>query len=164
MADANLNAAQLRDILRYDPITGSFYRLKNTGSTGRVGPVNVRPSTRGAYSICVRAHKHYAHRLAWLYMTGEWPTHEVDHIDGNPLNNRFGNLREATGAQNKQNQHGPRRDNKSGFLGVMRHGDRWRARIQLDRKSIHVGLFDSAEAAHAAYLDAKRRLHPFGVL
>jgi len=165
MAEANLTAAQLREILRYDPITGTFYRLKNTGATGRIGPINVRPSVRGAYAICVHANKHYAHRLAWLYMTGEWPAHEIDHIDGNPLNNRFANLREATGAQNKQNQRRPKTTNKSGFLGAFKHdARRWRANIQINGKTIHIGLFDSAEEAHAAYVEAKRRLHPFGVL
>lgn len=170
MAAADLTCAKLSETLRYDPLTGEFYRLRNTGSTGRIGPVVVRPGVRGALALCVQGKRYYAHRLAWLYVTGEWPRHEIDHIDGNALNNRFGNLREANSAQNKQNMHRPRRSNKSGALGVFKHGTtkagqiRWRARIQLNGRTIHLGLFDSVDEAHQAYLDAKRKLHPFGVL
>ena len=169
MADANLTAALLRERFHYNPTTGVFTRLVRTSNFCKLGPAGMA-TKRGNVAICVGGKKRAAHRLAWLYMTGEWPKHEIDHIDGNPLNNCFANLREATGAQNKQNQHRPHIDNVSGFLGVFRHGKnragqiRWRARIQLDGKSIHIGLFDSPEAAHAAYLDAKRRLHPFGNL
>ncbi len=169
MAKTNLTAQRLRELLHYDPETGVFtYRVKR----GICMPGNEAgcPMKRGNHSIGLEYGRYATHRLAWLYMTGEWPTKEIDHLDGNPLNNRWDNLRLATSAENKQNQRRPKVTNKCGFLGVCRHPidkqglPTWRARIQIDGKSIHVGLFNTPEEAHAAYVDAKRRLHPFGVL
>lgn len=84
----------------------------------------------------------------------------VDHIDGNGLNNRRSNLRLATRAQNQHNR-GVRADSASGLKGVLRHAltGRWRAYIRVDGKKIHLGYFDTAEAAHAAYSAAAHRLH-----
>jgi len=169
MARPNLTAQRVRELLDYNPDTGAFVWRISLGGIAR-GSVAGCVAKRGNWQISADGRRHKAHRLAWLWMTGEWPTHEVDHRDGNPLNNRWGNLRAATGAQNKQNQRRPRIDNRSGFLGVYRHATAedgspiWRARIQLNGKSHHVGLFSDPAKAHAAYVEAKRRLHPFGTL
>ena len=79
-------------------------------------------------------------------------------------------MRGATSAQNKQNRHVARRDNQHGLIGVYLHGNyadgaqQWRARIHLGGKVKHLGLFKSQSAAQAAYLQAKRELHPFNTL
>lgn len=89
------------------------------------------------------------------------PEHlEVDHIDGNRLNNQRSNLRLATSSQNKMNR-GPRKDNTSGYKGVSWHSQRlkWTARVKTGQKYIHLGLFDSKEAAALAYNSAARQLH-----
>ncbi len=89
------------------------------------------------------------------------PEHlEVDHIDGNRLNNQRSNLRLATSSQNKMNR-GPRKDNTSGYKGVSWHSQRlkWTARVKAGQKYIHLGLFDSKEAAALAYNSAARQLH-----
>lgn len=89
------------------------------------------------------------------------PEHlEVDHIDGNRLNNQRSNLRLATSSQNKMNR-GPRKDNTSGYKGVSWHSQRlkWTARVKAGQKYIHLGLFDSKEAAALAYNSAARLLH-----
>lgn len=169
MAKINLTAQRLRDLLDYDPDTGVFTYRVNHGLMKAGTPAGC-PMKRGNHSIGIDRRRYATHRLAWLYMRGEWPHGEIDHVDGNPLNNAWANLREVNSAQNKQNQRRARVDNQSGFLGVHFHGPdkygraRWRARIQLAGRSIHVGLFATAEEAHAAYVEAKRRLHPFGVL
>lgn len=164
-----ITCEQLQGILSYNPKTGAFqYRVKRGAQNA--GTVAGGKMVRGNWSIGINYKRYSAHRLAWLYMTGIWPENEIDHIDGNPLNNRWDNLREVTGAQNKQNYRRPRIDNKSGYLGVYLHGknkngsDRWRARINLDGKAVHLGLFDTPQEAHAAYVEAKRKLHAFGTL
>lgn len=90
----------------------------------------------------------------------------IDHINGDRADNRIANLRQATTAENSQNERGPRAHATSGFLGVGWHAQqsRWRARITVNGKRRHLGLFDTPEAAYAAYVEAKRALHPFSTL
>ena len=163
MATADVTAALLRDLFHYDPATGVFTRLVRTSNNSRLGPSGM-VTKRGNVAICVVGKKRAAHRLAWLYMTGEWPADEIDHIDGDPTNNRFANLREANSAENKQNMRRARSGSKSGLLGVSPHQGKWQARIHICGKVKRLGLFKTPEEAHLAYLTAKRELHPFGVL
>lgn len=102
-----------------------------------------------------------AHSVAWALMTGDQPP-EIDHRNGDRCDNRFSNLRAATGSENQQNKK-PNRDTASGLLGVSwghRHR-KWRARIGIDGCYYHLGYFPAPELAYAAYLEAKSRLHPF---
>lgn len=162
----SVTAEELRALFRYDPMTGEFTRLGGPYAGRVIGSKAVR----GNWQIRVLGKTRAAHRLAWLYMTGDWPEHEIDHIDGNPVNNRWANLREATSAENKQNRHVARSNNSSGLIGGYLHGKaadgspRWRARIQVGGKTKCLGLFKTPEAAQAAYLAAKRELHPFNTL
>ena len=103
-----------------------------------------------------------AHRLAWLYVHGQWPTHQLDHINGNRQDNRLCNLRPATNAENAQNR--TRKSNTSGFPGVRKTNSKWTAEIKVNYKPIRLGRFDSPEAAYAAYLEAKRKYHPFSLI
>jgi hypothetical protein len=159
MARTPLTAHQLRELLAYDPITGVFTRLARTANSVKVGSVAGSDDGSGYLRICVSGSVQKAHRLAWLYVYGLWPTGDIDHIDGNPSNNRIANLRDVTTSVNMQNQRRARSDNASGFLGVSRVKDRWRADINTNGKSFYIGLFDSPAVAHAAYIDAKRELH-----
>mgnify|MGYP002682441619 CR=1 FL=1 len=163
MATADITAALLRELFHYDPDTGVFTRLVRTSNNCTLGPSGML-TKRGSVAVSVCGKKRAAHRLAWLYMTGEWPADEIDHIDGDQTNNRFANLRECSGAENKQNMRRARRGNKSGFLGVSRHQGQWQARIHMGGKVKRLGLFKTPEEAHLAYVAAKRQLHPFGVL
>lgn len=104
------------------------------------------------------------HRLIWLWHNGEMPSKHIDHIDGNPSNNRIENLREATDAENMQNQRRARTNNKLGVQGVFQVGKRFRAVLTTSGKSKHLGYFDSPEQAHQAYLDEKRKQHSFGTI
>lgn len=94
------------------------------------------------------------HRLAWLYMTGEFPKLLIDHINRIKSDNRWLNLREATHSQNKINQ-SLRPDNTSGFKGVSfnKSTKKWMAYATLNKKKVYLGLHETAEAAHKAYLE-----------
>lgn len=104
------------------------------------------------------------HRLIWLWHFGNFPEKHIDHIDGNPANNRIENLREATDAQNMQNQRTARVNNKLGVQGVYQVNNRFRAVLTTNGKSKHLGYFDTPEQAHQAYLEAKRKQHSFGTI
>lgn len=158
----------LKSLLRYEPETGHFYWLVQRGKAHigqRAGHVtNVDGGRWKGISIRVNQRRFWAHRLAFLYMLGALPPDQVDHINGDSLDNRWHNLRHATHAENLQNIRGTR--SRSGFIGVTprntKKQDSWKATICLNRKQIHLGTFNSPEEASAAYLAAKRELHPYG--
>ncbi|HYD58974.1 MAG TPA: HNH endonuclease signature motif containing protein [Noviherbaspirillum sp.] len=103
-----------------------------------------------------------AHRLAWLYVCGEWPKNEVDHINGVRSDNRIANLRDVSRRTNNENRREAQCNNRSsGLLGVTWSGrhKKWAASIRVNRKNKHLGLWETKEEAHEAYVCAKRRLH-----
>lgn len=159
----DVTAERLHELLDYDLLTGTFtWRVAHRG-TAKAGAVAGSP---GAGYVCIRidGRRYLAHRLAWLYVHGGWPDTQVDHINGDPTDNRLANLRMATPAQNQQNQRRARADNKCGLLGVSLCRGRWQAEIRLNGKGIYLGRFDTPKQAHDAYLAAKARLHPFQTL
>jgi hypothetical protein len=99
-----------------------------------------------------------AHRVAWLIMTDEWPTHEVDHRLGKRGDNRWSELRHADNQQQAQNAK-LRKDNTSGFKGVSWFQGKWGSHIRHEGKLIHLGYFDTAPEAGAAYAEAAIRLY-----
>lgn len=156
-ANTILTAARLREYLSYDPETGELRWLINKTSTARAGQIaggiqHLRPG----YSrrrIFIDGYEYKANRLAWLYMTGEWPVGQVDHINTDPMDNRWENLRVATPAENQWNV-GIRRRNTTGFTGVYydKRRNKWRAEF-----TVHLGRYDTPEAAHEAYKQALLR-------
>ena len=160
MATCDLTAARLRELLVYDPTTGIFTRSASVIGPGRkVGRVAGSDNGQGYIKLAVDGRFYRAHRLAFLYMTGSWPLGEVDHINGVRSDNRWGNLRDVSGADNTHNQRLPHKNNTSGFLGVRRSGRKFRAFIGSNNARIYLGVFDTPELAHFAYLEAKRRIH-----
>lgn len=151
---------QLKELLSYDPETGVFVWLVSTSNRVKAGDVaGTFKADSGYIFISALGHIYRAHRLAWLYMTGEWPPNQIDHINCVRDDNRWSNLREATNAQNQANK-GPRCDNSTGFKGVRFDQDRqkFRARVKLNGKEYHLGRFGTAEEAHAAYVAASIEL------
>ncbi len=99
------------------------------------------------------------HRLVWCLQYGVWPDGLIDHINGDPSDNRIANLRLADKRLNAENQRRARADNATGVLGVRAHGEKFRAQIRTGGQTIYLGLFSTSGEAHAAYVEAKRRLH-----
>lgn len=155
-----ISQARLKQILHYDPESGVFTYLVKTSIRVRAGQVAGTRNNRSGYvTISIDYRRYYGHRLAWLYMTGEWPTEQVDHRNTIRSDNRWTNLRKATNQFNNENRRRAHRDSATGVLGVARHGNKFKARIFVEGKERHLGMFETKEAAHSAYVAAKRVLH-----
>ena len=157
-----LTQAELKRIWHYDPDTGLFTRLIATAGHKKIGEIANGRSNKNYVQIQIAEKTYKAHRLAWLYMTGDWPKHQVDHINGIRDDNRWCNLRDVKQSVNQQNQRSPHRDNKSGYAGVCwdKSINKWRAQITVNNKKIHLGIFDDVHEAGAYRLRNKRELHP----
>jgi hypothetical protein len=155
-----LTPERLREVLHYDPDTGEWTWRKTTRNGHR------KPGDRAGWRnpagylvMWIDRHQRKGHRLAFLYMTGRWPRFGVDHRDGNPSNDRWQNLRDASQSQNCLNRK-RNCNNTSGFKGVRWSKDRrkWVAYIRLHGRRYHLGYFDTPEAAHEAYKVKAREL------
>lgn len=147
-------------MLSYDPNTGEFRWLKAPGQrSDLIGSVAGGLGLDGYKKIRVDSTLYQAHRLAWLHHYGVHPNDDIDHINGVKTDNRIENLRDVPHAVNMQNIRRAHRDSSTGLLGVKVVGGRHFAAIKLDGKAISLGGYDTAGEAHAAYVDAKRRLH-----
>lgn len=153
-----LTASRLRELLHYETDTGVFTRLVKSG-TAKVGDVAGGLDDKGYWRIRVDGKRYLAHRLAWLYMTGEWPTGEVDHERGETGDNRWKRLRDGSRSFNQQNQRRAPAGSATGQIGASPHRGKFQAQIRVDQKNRYLGVFDTPEAAHAAYVAAKRQLH-----
>jgi hypothetical protein len=154
---AMLTAERLREVLAYDPETGVFTRRVSRGPMS-AGSTAGYPDRDGYLMVCIDYQAYFAHRLAWLYTFGEWPSEDIDHIDRNPSNNALANLRPASRSENLANTKA-RRDNTSGKKGVWWHksAKKWAAGITVKRRAHHLGLFESIEDAAAAYEHAAKK-------
>lgn len=155
-----LTRERLLEVLRYEPETGKFY---SKGGKGRA-PVGEEAGTlreTGYRFVVIDGRRYGAHRLVWLAETGALPVNEIDHRNRVHDDNRFGNLEDATRAENAQNL--PRRkDNTSGVPGVRRVRGRWRAEIGVGGKTMHLGAFARKEDAVAAREAARKEHHFYG--
>lgn len=159
MAKPYFSAEYLRSVLHYDPETGVFTRLVRLAHRVQIGDV-AGCISHGYMRIGILGVQYYAHILAFIYMTGTRPRGEIDHLNGTRSDNRWSNLRDVPPVINKQNVRFARSNNKScGLLGVTRDKKQWRASIKVEKRLMHLGTFDTPEAAHDAYLKAKRTLH-----
>ncbi|MBP8289312.1 MAG: HNH endonuclease [Chromatiaceae bacterium] len=158
-----LTAERARALLSYNPLTGELHWLKSgTGRKPNLLAGGKHPDGYTQTSIDNR--KHLNHRIAWLIAYGDWPSRELDHINGVKNDNRLANLREVSRTTNCENQLRARADNMScGLLGVYAKKGVTRVRnlayIQVNGKRVHLGSFATPEEAHQVYLAAKRRLH-----
>lgn len=155
-----LTAERLREAIEYDPETGDFrWRI---GLSRRVCPGAPAGFIVDGYRrIGLDGKRYWAARLAWLYVHGVHPTGQIDHIDGDPLNNRISNLRDVSHAVNQQNQRRAHHQNKLGMLGVVedKRSGKFLARIFVNGKTKFLGSYRDPAEAQQAYIEAKRALH-----
>lgn len=150
-----------RELFAYDPETGVVVfakrRRANAEQGKRVGHVNVHGYREVKIQLSGRKYSVGEHRLIWFLVNGEWPPHQIDHVNGVRDDNRWANLRLATKAQNQANT-GRYRNNTSGFRGVSKspQAGRWRASIKVAGRSRTIGHYDTKEDAAQAYLRAAR--------
>jgi hypothetical protein len=161
---APLTAERAREMLHYEPTTGVFtWRRSLRGGGASVGKVAGTLRSDGYRQLQVDARVYAAHRVAWLYVHGTWPTATIDHINGDPADNRISNLRDVPNAINCQNIRAPRSHSKSQVMGVRRTVrnkiNPWYASIVVDGRYVFLGCFQDAAVAGQAYLTAKRALH-----
>lgn len=141
-----ITAIELRECLQYDPITGRWVWLKCARASWQGRPAGSLDA-KGYWVIKINGKSYKASRLAYLYMTGEWPKEEMDHIDGTSWNDAWCNLRPASRLENLQNRR-QRDDNTSGAIGVYWHeaNSKWIAQIN----KTYLGSFDTFEEAVSA--------------
>lgn len=153
MNPKELTVAKLRESLIYEPATGIFRRRKTKMVAGCL-----KPATGYRY-VRVCGIQHLAHRLAWLYMTGEWPDQQVDHRDCNRANNRWSNLRSASSSQNKMNS-STRCDNALGHRGINRTSSgNFRVRVVAQGRTFHDRVYATLSDAVSARSIAARFAH-----
>jgi hypothetical protein len=150
-----LTADDLRAELHYDPSAGVFIRKRAAGGA-RVGDVAGGASTDGYTSVSIRGVRYRAARLAYLWMTGQHPSGDIDHVNRDRRDDRWENLRLATRAQNLANTGA--RSGMKGACWVAAKG-KWKAQIRHGGKNHHLGYFDRECDAHEAYARAAREAH-----
>ena len=135
---------RLKEVLAYNPDSGFFIWGKKTARSTEIGSIAGSINNRGYIRIQIDGELYSAHRLAWLFITGDHPECEIDHINHDCLDNRFSNLREVTHSENGKNR-SKSRDNKSGFNGVSwnKREKKWKAQVRINKKSIHLGTFEN---------------------
>lgn len=141
---------ELKKFLKYNPDTGVFTWIVYTGGNIKKGAIAGSRRPNGYIDIRINRTGYLAHRLAWLYMNGEFPKKEIDHINRNKSDNSFCNLREASSSQNHFNRE-KQKNNTSGFKGVTPKDNGYQAQATFKGKHIHLGWFKTPEEASKVY-------------
>lgn len=159
---------RLKQFLNYDSETGHFIWKISKGRSKAGSIAGGKNITLGYWQLRIDNQLYWAHRLAWLYEHGEMPEFILDHINGDKLDNRIANLRLCPNGNgdNMQNRTAPLKNNRAGLLGAyyFKRTNKFMSSIQVDGKHIHLGYFDTAEDAHAAYKQAKAKHHKFSAM
>lgn len=160
MSKRILTIERLNDLLTYAPETGIFrWRVKRSAGV-KAGDVAGGVNGCGYVQISIDGKLYTAHRLALMTVSGEWPSEpEIDHRNGDRTDNRISNLRPGTKSDNQQNIRAAKSNSKTGLLGVSTVPRGFVANINVDGAKRYLGFFQTPEAAHGAYLTAKRQLH-----
>lgn len=155
----NFTHAELVENIKYSAETGEFHWVK-PGQGRQMGKSLGGAMANKYLQLKFKGEPTLAHRLAWFYTHGVWPSGVIDHINGDRQDNRLINLRDTTSSVNAQNVFKAHRDSRSGVLGVRSYKGSYRAHITVDKKVRHLGTFKTIEEASLAYKEAKRHYHP----
>ncbi len=153
-----ITAQELREVLSYDPESGAFRWIGRVNNRMPENAIAGTMMNSGYVRIKVSGRYVVAHQLAWLYVTGEWPTSNIDHVNGDRADNRIANLRLATRHENARNRK-RHKNNSLGLKGVSldKETGRFKASIWIDGGIKNLGRFNCPTAAHLAYCKAARK-------
>ena len=151
MKEHKISLEKAKSLVSYDPLTGSCVWKVSQGKAKAGREAGMIQAGYRKLSIAYEQIK--LHRLVWFMSYGVWPSGQIDHIDGNKLNNRLSNLRDVSMSVNMQNRYATRTKESGLPYGVRLH------KSGKFKASITVGTFDTAEEASAAYIRAKRLIH-----
>jgi len=143
-----LTQKKLKELLHYNPETGLFTRLVHRSSNATIGRIAGCANLDGYIMIKIGKRLYSAHRLAFLYITGEWPADQMDHVNHIRDDNKWLNLNPVSSSENSRNV-SMRKNNTSGIVGVFwdKSKNRWVAQIRKSRKQVNIGAFkDKFEA------------------
>lgn len=145
----------LKSILHYDKNTGMFTWIKSSNRKIRLGvEAGWMDSSSGYKRMKLLGKTYLQHRLAWLYSYGTWPSKEIDHIDGDVLNNSLTNLRDVYHYENMKNKKGHRGGRLFGCY-FDKVNNKWKAQLIFNKKRIFIGRYDLEKTAHEAYISMK---------
>jgi hypothetical protein len=149
----------IKSVLNYNPETGVFTWKVNKSKRSKIGHI-AGWKDNGYIRIELNGKTYRAHRLAWLYVNGEFPSNLIDHIDGNRSNNKISNLRKATYLENSQNYKTPK-TNKSGVKNVSWYKTmkKWVVTLGINGKKKTIGYFDDLELAELVAIEARDKYH-----
>jgi hypothetical protein len=166
-----LTREKILSVLDYYPESG-FFVWRVTRGKVKAGSVAGTIQTGGGgrsqeykyLAIKLFGKQYAAHRLAYYLMTGVWPPKDtqIDHKDGSTFNNRWDNLEAKTHTENQWNRV-VQKNNRLGVRGVIPYGAKFRAKIEVHKKRIHLGTFATVEEASAAYAEARKIYHGVGL-
>ena len=158
---SKLTAERARELLDYDPETGVLRWKKSRGGSALSGSVagsTMRVSGKSYRYLSIDGHKFLSHRVIWLMCSGIYPEMEIDHIDGDGLNNRISNLRHVSHSENQKNSR-KQSNNTSGVSGVHwnKTANMWQARIKVNGKTLSIGYYKDIIAASNARKAAEKK-------
>jgi len=152
-----MNIERLKELLHYNPVTGVFTWKVSRGNR-KVGSIAGRTFKGDYIQIKLDGKLYLAHRLAWLYMTGSWPSAEVDHRYLDRSDNAWDNIRLAAPSQNRCNKRA-QSNNSLGVKGVYKDQGKYRACVTFEGKHTYLGCFTTLEEARIAYTKEVEKLH-----
>ncbi len=157
--------SRLKELLNYDYDTGIFTNkvTRSSGQSNEGVPAGFFEKSTGYTRLGIDTYQYAAHKLAWFMSYSEWPSEDIDHINGIKTDNRLVNLRLASRSENMQNKSAAQKNSKTGVRGVSFYGGKYRAEITVNGISKKLGGWSTLAEAEAAYLTAKTLLHPFSL-
>ena len=157
-----ITADRARELLDYDAERGVLVWAKDRGGHCKIGRVagGGRLDSSGYFRIRLDGKNYLTHRIIWLWHHGEFPPEVVDHINGDPTDNRIENLRRASVGQNQYNSKRPK-TNTSGQKGVYwnKRDKAWRVQICVNGKKKYIGVYADLQSAADAYSKAAVEHH-----
>ncbi len=144
-----ISQKELKELLDYDPETGIFRWKVKPSAKVAMGSTAGHLTNSGYWGIKINGYRYGAHRLVWLYVYGKWPIYQIDHINGNPIDNRLCNLRDISVRENGQNLPIHRSGRLCGCSPTT--SGKWEARIKIRGVKHYLGTFTTEEEAHTRY-------------